>query len=136
MPLRASSCVLRLPQADAVLMPSSVREEGLQGHVSIEKSKTYARFSAVWMGMSILLNRRVNWSQTHGPSTAIWEARRMSLSVHLNELHERHRLLETEIEREQLSPASDDLVISELKKKKLLLKEEIERLSLELDTAA
>lgn len=60
----------------------------------------------------------------------------MSLSVHLNELHERHRLLETEIEQEQLSPASDDLVISELKKKKLRLKEEIERLSLELDTAA
>ncbi len=60
----------------------------------------------------------------------------MSLEVHLDELHERHRKLETEIEQELLSPASDDLVISELKKKKLLLKEEIERLSLELDTAA
>lgn len=60
----------------------------------------------------------------------------MSLAVHLNELHERHRHLETEIEQELLSPSSDDLVISELKKKKLRLKEEIERLSLELDTAA
>ncbi|MGD1934783.1 MAG: DUF465 domain-containing protein [Candidatus Phaeomarinobacter sp.] len=60
----------------------------------------------------------------------------MSLAVHLNELSERHRLLETEIEQELLSPASDDLVISELKKKKLRLKEEIERLSLEVDTAA
>ena len=60
----------------------------------------------------------------------------MSLSMHLNELHERHRLLETEIEQEILSPASDDLVISELKKRKLRLKEEIERLSLGLEKAA
>jgi|GEM_PF-64594 len=60
----------------------------------------------------------------------------MSLEVHLNELHERHRLLEAEIEQELQSPASDDLVISELKKRKLRLKEEIERLSLDVETAA
>ncbi len=60
----------------------------------------------------------------------------MSLPMHLNELHERHRLLEAEIEQEILSPASDDLVISELKKRKLRLKEEIERLSIGLEKAA
>jgi hypothetical protein len=60
----------------------------------------------------------------------------MSLEVHIHELHERHRQLEAEIEREMLSPASDDLTISELKKRKLRLKEEIERLEMDLTRAA
>lgn len=60
----------------------------------------------------------------------------MSLEVHIHELHERHRQLEAEIEREMLSPARDGLAVSELKKRKLHLKEEIERLSIDLDDAA
>ncbi len=53
----------------------------------------------------------------------------MSLNSHLAELNERHRTLEHEIENELLSPSGDDLRITELKRKKLRLKEEIERLS-------
>ncbi|MEQ8748030.1 DUF465 domain-containing protein [Pyruvatibacter sp.] len=60
----------------------------------------------------------------------------MSLAMHLTELHERHRLLEKQIEQEMHSPASDDLTISDLKKRKLRLKEEIERISGELEHAA
>lgn len=53
----------------------------------------------------------------------------MSLEAHIAELTERHRTLEAEIEKELLHPSSDDLKIAELKKKKLHLKEKIERLS-------
>ncbi|GGD05339.1 YdcH family protein [Pyruvatibacter mobilis] len=60
----------------------------------------------------------------------------MSLEVHIHELHERHRQLEAEIDREILSPSGDDLAIAELKKRKLRLKEEIERLEADLTRAA
>ena len=60
----------------------------------------------------------------------------MSLEVHIYELHERHRQLEAEIDREILSPSGDDLAIAELKKRKLRLKEEIERLEADLTRAA
>lgn len=53
----------------------------------------------------------------------------MSLESHIAELTERHRHLEAEIDQERLSPASDDLKLAELKKRKLYLKEKIERLS-------
>lgn len=53
----------------------------------------------------------------------------MSIESHIAELSERHRHLEAEIEQELLSPSSDDLMIAELKKRKLYLKEKIERLS-------
>jgi len=60
----------------------------------------------------------------------------MSLSTHLDELTQRHRRLEAQIERETLSPAGDDLVIADLKKRKLRLKEEIRRLSSETGALA
>ena len=60
----------------------------------------------------------------------------MSLEVHIHELHERHRQLEAEIDREILSPSGDDLAIADLKKRKLRLKEEIERLEADLTRAA
>ena len=60
----------------------------------------------------------------------------MSLEVHIHELHERHRQLEAEIDREILSPSGDDLAIAELKKRKLRLKEEIERREADLTRAA
>jgi hypothetical protein len=53
----------------------------------------------------------------------------MALESHIAELRDRHTALEREIESELHHPASDDLHIAELKKHKLKLKEEIERLS-------
>lgn len=51
----------------------------------------------------------------------------MSMHAHLDELVKRHRALEREIETENASSASNDLHIVELKRKKLHLKEEIEK---------
>jgi hypothetical protein len=53
----------------------------------------------------------------------------MSLNSHLQELRKKHQQLSMEVEEAQRSPASDDLAITDLKKQKLRLKEEIERLS-------
>ncbi|MGR3511145.1 MAG: YdcH family protein [Paracoccaceae bacterium] len=53
----------------------------------------------------------------------------MSLSSHLQELRKKHEFLSMEVEEAQRSPAFDDLQLSALKKQKLKLKEEIERLS-------
>lgn len=53
----------------------------------------------------------------------------MSLSAHLEELRRKHQALSDKVEAAQRSPATDDMTISDLKKQKLRLKEEIERLS-------
>lgn len=53
----------------------------------------------------------------------------MSLSSHLQELKKKHEHLSTSVEQLQRSPATDDLEIAKLKKQKLMLKEEIARLS-------
>ncbi len=53
----------------------------------------------------------------------------MSLSSHLKELRNKHGILSQEVEQAQRSPAFDDLQITALKKQKLKIKEEIERLS-------
>ncbi|SFO89107.1 YdcH family protein [Tranquillimonas alkanivorans] len=53
----------------------------------------------------------------------------MSLSSHLNELRRKHQTLSQEVETAQRSPGSNDLQIAELKKQKLRLKEQIQRLS-------
>ena len=53
----------------------------------------------------------------------------MSISSHLDELRRKHAVLEQKIETEVRSPGSDDLQITELKREKLRLKEEIHRLS-------
>ncbi|MEL7461242.1 MAG: DUF465 domain-containing protein [Pseudomonadota bacterium] len=53
----------------------------------------------------------------------------MSLSSHLDELRKKHQLLSVKVEDALRSPATDDLEITTLKKQKLLLKEEIERLA-------
>jgi hypothetical protein len=52
----------------------------------------------------------------------------MSLQAHLAELERKHQALEREIEAERLHPAVDDLKLVELKRKKLLLKDEIEKI--------
>lgn len=55
----------------------------------------------------------------------------MSLDAHLVELKKRHGLLEQKIEDATAHPSSSVLEISALKKKKLSLKDEIARLSIE-----
>ena len=53
----------------------------------------------------------------------------MSVASHLQELRRKHENLSTIVEKEQRSPATDQLKIAEMKKQKLKLKEEIERLA-------
>ena len=52
----------------------------------------------------------------------------MSMQTHLAELERRHQALEQEIFEAQAHPASDDLKIAELKRRKLQVKDEIARL--------
>ncbi|MBX9684686.1 MAG: DUF465 domain-containing protein [Hyphomicrobium sp.] len=53
----------------------------------------------------------------------------MAMAAHLAELAEKHKSLEDRIDRAIASPGSDDLEIRRLKREKLKLKDEIERLS-------
>jgi len=52
----------------------------------------------------------------------------MSMQSHLAELEKKHQALEQEIHDCLTHPAVDDLKVVELKRKKLQLKDEIERL--------
>lgn len=52
----------------------------------------------------------------------------MSVSSHVEELRRKHQALEGKVEAAQRSPGSSDQEITELKKQKLKIKEEIERL--------
>lgn len=52
----------------------------------------------------------------------------MTIESHLAELEKRHQALEREIEDALNHPSSDDLSVSELKRRKLQLKEQIVRL--------
>jgi hypothetical protein len=60
----------------------------------------------------------------------------MSIDSHLSELVRRHQALEEAILAEESHPASDDIKIHELKRKKLQLKDQIERLRQQTETAA
>jgi hypothetical protein len=53
----------------------------------------------------------------------------MALAAHIQELAEKHRLLERRIEEEVARPGSDDIEIHRLKLEKLKIKDEIARLS-------
>ena len=53
----------------------------------------------------------------------------MSLSSHLQELRRKHQELAEQVEVAQRAPGTDGLMIAEMKKQKLRLKEEIQRLS-------
>jgi hypothetical protein len=52
----------------------------------------------------------------------------MSMQSHLAELEKKHQALEAEINDCLAHPAVDDLKIVELKRRKLLVKDEIQRL--------
>ncbi len=56
----------------------------------------------------------------------------MALDAHLMELSEKHRQLDRKIEEELSRPTADDLKIAELKRQKLRLKDEIQRLRHEM----
>jgi hypothetical protein len=53
---------------------------------------------------------------------------RMTLSNHLAELERKHDALEREIQAAVTSPATDDVKVAELKRRKLQLKDELSRL--------
>ncbi|MFV0246280.1 MAG: YdcH family protein [Qingshengfaniella sp.] len=53
----------------------------------------------------------------------------MSISTHLQELRKKHQVLSDRVEAAQRSPGSDPLQLAALKKQKLMLKEEIHRLT-------
>ena len=59
----------------------------------------------------------------------------MSISTHLANLEQRHRALENEISEALNHPSSDGLLIAELKRRKLQVKDEIARLSHEVGTS-
>ena len=52
----------------------------------------------------------------------------MSIAAHLAELERRHRALEAEIVEARAHPSIDDLQIVSLKRRKLLVKVELDRL--------
>jgi hypothetical protein len=52
----------------------------------------------------------------------------MALDAHIAELSEKHRALDRKIEEELARPTADDLKIAEMKRQKLRLKDEIERI--------
>ena len=52
----------------------------------------------------------------------------MTIQAHLAELERRHRALEDEIAEAMNHPSTDGLKIAELKRRKLQVKDEIERL--------
>lgn len=52
----------------------------------------------------------------------------MAVEAHIAELQDKHRQLDLEIETEIQNPGADTLHISALKREKLRLKEELERL--------
>ena len=52
----------------------------------------------------------------------------MSLNNHLAELVRRHKMLERQIETELHHPSTSDLKLLEMKRRKLHLKDEIEKL--------
>ena len=52
----------------------------------------------------------------------------MSMQSHLEELEKKHQTLESELSECLSHPVVDDLTVRELKRRKLLVKDEIERL--------
>ncbi len=56
----------------------------------------------------------------------------MNLNAHLEELQKKHNALSMQVEADQRSPGTDDLAIAEMKKEKLRIKEEMEKVRAQL----
>lgn len=52
----------------------------------------------------------------------------MALQAHLAELERKHRVLESELHEALVHPSTDDLRIAELKRRKLLVRDQIQKL--------
>ncbi|MEG9861915.1 MAG: DUF465 domain-containing protein [Parvularculales bacterium] len=59
----------------------------------------------------------------------------MTVMDHINKLIERHRKIESDITLENQRPNPDQIKLSEMKRQKLQIKEEIERLKITPDNA-
>lgn len=59
----------------------------------------------------------------------------MSMQTHLADLEQKHQSLERQLDEALAHPSTDDLMISELKRRKLLVKDQIERLRQEAGTS-
>lgn len=53
----------------------------------------------------------------------------MSLTSHLTELRKKHEVLSRKVEQEARMPGADSIALTEMKKRKLAIKSEIEKLS-------
>ena len=62
------------------------------------------------------------------PSSKREERTIMSLQNHLSELERRHHSLDREIEKERLHPGADATKVAAMKRRKLILKDEIAKL--------
>ncbi len=56
----------------------------------------------------------------------------MAVEAHISELSQKHKALDLKIEKEKSRPSIDSVKLTELKRKKLLLKDEISRLKTEI----
>jgi hypothetical protein len=76
---------------------------------------------------------RMPWQNPHQLSVGILNRRvlPMSIQADLAELEQLHRALERELQEELAHPGSDDFRLAELKRRKLQLKDRIERLKFE-----
>jgi hypothetical protein len=59
----------------------------------------------------------------------------MSMQTHLADLEQKHQTLERQIHEALTHPSTDDLTIAELKRRKLLVKDQIVRLRQEAGTS-
>jgi len=57
----------------------------------------------------------------------------MAIQAHLVELERKHRVLESELHDALVHPSTDDLRIVELKRRKLMVRDEIARLKQAVD---
>ena len=54
----------------------------------------------------------------------------MTIQAHLAELERKHRALDDELAEAMTHPSADDFKIAELKRRKLLVKDEIQRIQI------
>ena len=54
----------------------------------------------------------------------------MSLTSHLTELRKKHEVLSQKVEEGARNPATDSIALTEMKKRKLAIKQQIEKLSI------
>ena len=89
----------------------------MSGHLVFDKPPFAWQSFAVRNGCS-LAERRIEGKELSD----------MTVEAHLASLQQKHGTLEDQIHTEMLRPAGQDQVIADLKRKKLRLKDEIERL--------